>query len=78
MRGEVLSRACLFVTAWTVACQAPLSTEFSWLEYWSGLLPFPIPGDLPGPGIELTSLALAGDSLPLSHWGKPLADCLGF
>ena len=26
----------LFVSAWTVACQAPLSTEFSRLEYWNG------------------------------------------
>ena len=28
-------------------------------EYWSGLL-FPYPGDLPDPGIESASLALAG------------------
>jgi len=36
--------------------------EFSRQEYWSGLL-FPIPGDLPHPGMELASLpslALAG------------------
>ena len=26
----------LFGTPWTVACQAPLSTEFSRQEYWSG------------------------------------------
>ena len=32
---------------------------FSRQEYWSGL-PFPPPGDLPDPGIKLTSLALAG------------------
>ena len=31
--------------------------EFSRQEYWSGL-PFPLPGDLPDPGIEPTSLAL--------------------
>ena len=31
-----------------------LSMEFSRQEYWSGLL-FPPPGDLPDPGIELTS-----------------------
>ena len=24
------------VTSWTVACQAPLSMEFSKQEYWSG------------------------------------------
>ena len=46
----------------TVACQTPLSMEFSRQEYWSGL-PFPSPGDLPDTGIEpasLTSPALAG------------------
>ena len=37
-------------TPWTVACQAPLSMEFSGQEYWSGL-PFPSPGDLLDPGI---------------------------
>ena len=30
----------LFVTPWTVACQAPLSMEFSRQGYWSGV-PFP-------------------------------------
>ena len=48
---------------WTVACQAPLSMEFSRQEYWSGL-PFPSPGDLPDPGIEPGSPALQADSLP--------------
>ena len=33
----------------------PLSMGFSRQEYWSGLS-FPPPGDLPDPGIELTSL----------------------
>ena len=32
-------------------------------EYWSGL-PFPSPGDLPNPGIELTSAAVAGGCFP--------------
>ena len=50
------------VTLWTVACQAPLSTEFSRQEDWSGL-PFPSPGDLPDPGIEPRSPALAGEFL---------------
>ena len=40
-----------FATPWTVALQAPLSLRFSRQEYWSGL-PFPLPGDLPDPGIE--------------------------
>ena len=47
------------VTAWTVACQVPLSMGFSRQEYWSGV-PSPPPGDLPNPGIEPASLALAG------------------
>ena len=53
----MLSHVWLFVTPWTVACQAPLSIEFSTWEYWSGL-PFPTPGDLPDLGIEPTSPAL--------------------
>ena len=48
-----------FVTPWTVAHQAPLFMGFSRQEYWSGL-PFPSPGDLPNPGIEPISPALAG------------------
>ena len=39
---------------WTVAHQTPLSMGFSRQEYGSGL-PFPSPGDLPNPGIELMS-----------------------
>ena len=52
----------VFMTPWTVAHQAPLSTEFSRQEYWSQL-PFPPPGDFPDPGIEPESPmspALAG------------------
>ena len=45
----------LFATLWTVACQAPLSMGFSRQECWSKL-PCPPPGDLPNPGIELSSL----------------------
>ena len=45
---------------WTVACQAPLSMEFSGKN--TGV-PFPTPGHLPNPGIEPTFLespAVAG------------------
>ena len=45
----------LFLTPWTVACQAPLSMGFSKQDYWNGL-PFPLPEDLPDPWIEPTSL----------------------
>ena len=51
----VLSHVQLFASPWTVACQAPLSIEFSRQEYWSWL-PFPPPGDHPFPGIEPTPL----------------------
>ena len=50
------------VTLWAVAYQAPLSLGLSGQEYWSGL-PCALPGDLPNPGTEPTSLmsfALAG------------------
>ena len=45
---------------WTVACQTPLSVEFSRQEYWSGL-PFSYPGDLPNSRTEPRSLALQED-----------------
>ena len=57
------------MTPWAVAHQAPLSMEFPKQEYWS-VLPFPPPGDLPGPGIKPTPPAWQADSLPLSHLGK--------
>ena len=59
----------IFVTAWTVACQSPLSMGSSRQEYWSGL-PCPPPGDLPDPGIKLHLLHWQVDSLPLSHPGS--------
>ena len=56
-----------FASPWTIACQAPLSMEFPRQEYWSRL-PFPPPGDLPNPGIEPASPALADRFFPiLSH-----------
>ena len=51
-----LSHVRLFTTPWTVAYQAPPSLGLSRQEYWSGL-PFPPPGDLPDPRIELMSLS---------------------
>ena len=63
VHAQLLSWVQLFEMPWTVACQAPLSLEFSTQEYWSGL-PFLPPGDLPNPGIKPTSLtspALAGE-----------------
>ena len=68
---KLLSRVWLFATPWTVTYKAPLSTEFSRQEYWSGL-PFPSPGDLPSPGIEPGSPALRADALPSEPPGKPI------
>ena len=53
------SESCpTLVTPWTVAYQASLSMGFPRQKYWSRLS-FPSPKDLPGPGIEPASLALA-------------------
>ena len=60
-----VSLVWLFVTSWTVARQAPLSLGFFRQEYWSGSS-FPSPGDLPNPGIEPVSPALAGRFF--IHW----------
>ena len=44
------------MTPWTIACQTPLSMEFSRQEYGSGL-PLPSPGDLSDSGFKPVSLA---------------------
>ena len=49
--------------------KAPLSMGFSRPEYWNGL-PFPSPGDLPNPGVELRSPALQADFLLPEPPGK--------
>ena len=54
--GLVAKSSPTLATPWTVACQAPLSLEFSKQEYWSEL-PFPSPGDLPHPEIKAASPA---------------------
>ena len=60
-----------FATAWSVVHQAPLSLGFPRQEYCSGL-PFPPPGDLPDPGIEPVSPALAGGFFTTETPGKPM------
>ena len=54
----MLSCVQLLVSPFTVAHQASLSTGFPRQEYSSGL-PFPSPGDLPGPGLKPMSPTLA-------------------
>ena len=68
----LVTRVQLFVTPWTVACQAPPSMEFSRQEYWSDL-PFPSPGDLLNSEIEHRSPSLQADSLQSEPPGKPLS-----
>ena len=59
------------MTPWAVACQTPLFMEFSRQAYGNGL-PFSSPGDLPDPGIEPTSLALAGGFFTTELRGNPM------
>ena len=67
----LVTQSCLTLCdPWTVARQAPLSVGFCRQEYWSGL-PFPPPGDLPEPGIEPASSALAGKFFTTEQPGKP-------
>ena len=65
----ILSDSCIPMDY--IAHQAPLSERFSRQEYWSGL-PFPPPGDLPDPGMELMSPALAGTVFTIEPPGVPL------
>ena len=68
-----LSCVPLSATPWTIQS---ISMEFSRPEYWSGL-PFPSPGDLRNPGIELRYPTLQADSLPAEPQGKPKNTGLG-
>ena len=63
-----------FFFFWTVACQAPLSMEFSKEEHWSGLS-FPSPGDFPNSGVKLRSPALQADSVPSTIGATRKAHC---
>ena len=54
----------------------PLSIKFPRQEYWSRLPSSP-PGDLPDPGIEPVSPALAGGFFPTEPPGKPLVGVRG-
>ena len=70
--GGLVAKSCLRLgIPWTVARQAPLPMGFSRQEYWSEQ-PFPSPGDLPNPEIELVSPTLAGRFFTTEPPGKPL------
>ena len=59
----------LFVTPWTVAHQAPLSTGFCRREYWRSL-PYPSPSFLTQ-GLNLHLLHWQANSITLSYQGSP-------
>ena len=65
LQGKWKLLGCIqfFSTPWTVACQAPLSMQFSWPGYWSGWC-IPSLSGLPNPGIEPGSPKLQADCLP--------------
>ena len=67
--AQSLSHTQLFVTLWTVVCQAHLSMGFPRQEYWSWL-PFPPPGDLPYLKIKHASPGLAGKFVTTEPPGK--------
>ena len=65
--------AQLFTIPWTIPARLLCPWDFYCQEYWSGL-PFPLPGDLPDPGIKPTSPAspaLAGRFFTTASPGKP-------
>ena len=67
MCEQSLSCVCFFAAPWTVACQAPLSMEFSRQENWRGL-PFPTPEHLLDPGIEPLSLCISCIARHCTTW----------
>ena len=67
----ILYFAAAAVQSLSVARQAPLCIGFPRQEYWSGL-PFSSPWDLPNPGTEPNSPALAGGFFTTESPRKPI------
>ena len=71
----MIAHACSDVSDFTIPSTAAHHTspsmELSRQEYWTGL-PFLLPGELPNPGIKLTSPALAGKFFTTEFPGKPI------
>ena len=70
MRVCMFSHVQFFATLWTMALQASPSMGFPRQEYWSGL-PCSPPGDLPNPGIESASPAVASRFFTTEPSEKP-------
>ena len=71
MQAKSLQSCLTLCDSMNCTHEAPLSMGFSRQAYWSKL-PFPPPGDLPNPGIELVPCLLhwQAGSLPLAPPGK--------
>ena len=70
---EAESCLTLFVTLWTVACQALLSVGFP--SKCTGVgCHFLLQGIFPTQGSNLNLLHWQADSLPLSHLGRPVVE----
>ena len=74
--AQLLSHVRLFGTPWTVAHWTPLSMKFPRQVHSSGLSR-PPPGNLPNPGIEPASPALAGGFFTTEPPGKPVTALSG-
>ena len=68
-----LSHVQLFVTPWSVACQAPPSMGFSWQEYWKEYY-FLLQGIFPTQGSNSSLLHCRQTLYHLSHQGSPFWD----
>ena len=70
-RAQLLSGVRLFATLWTVACQAPLSVEFSRQNTGVGCC-FLLQGIFLTQRLNPHLLNWQADSLLLSYWGNPI------
>ena len=59
VRVQLFGRVQIFAILLSIACQAPLSTEFSKQEYWSGL-PFPTPLRVSNEGLNFPAFPKQG------------------
>ena len=69
--AQLLSGIQLFAVLWTVACQAPLSMEFSRQNTRVGCY-FLLQGIFLTQGLNPHLLNWQADSSLLSYWGKPI------
>ena len=73
----VVTELCLVLLQPHVGHQAPMSMGFSRQEHQSGL-PFPSPEDLPDPGMEAMSPALAAGFFTWATWAAQCVILCGF